>query len=151
MARESIFARKKREKGTDWHRQLTEDELFKISESILNDIAYGNMDSPEDKQYLMSIEISRSLYKFCYLRWTSLEYIVKGLNAYRNNMSFIGNEADNAENFEKYTVLVKCEEFYKNILIIINSYWQSYDQSYIESMIALCKSNRGVISPNRII
>ena len=151
MARESIFARKKREKGTNWHRQLASNDLFKMSESILNDMAYSNMDNPEDKQYLYTVEIMESLWNFCNLRYSTLNYIHDGLVRLRTDNAYVGNLGDNVQFFNVFNNIEVSTGLYNALRFDAQQYLQTYIQSYVDHMIELCKQYRNYIAPNRFI
>lgn len=74
MAKESIFARKKREMGTNWVNEIHPDKLFNMCENIFNDIAYGNLTSNEDKWYLVSEPVLDTLINFCEYRLANVKY-----------------------------------------------------------------------------
>lgn len=65
MARESIFARKRKQLGHNWVAVSGPDDLANMVEQILVDISYGNLSSPEDKWTLIEKNLLDQVELFC--------------------------------------------------------------------------------------
>lgn len=152
MARESIFARKKRERGSNWVNEIRPDELTKMCENILNDIAYGNLSSNEDKWYLVSDPVINSLINFCNMRYFALEYVNRCIELYRNSQAnLVANGGDNTMYAAVYENINTCYLFYGRVLGYLKSYYITKDPTCMINLYSDCAEHRNWINPNRFI
>lgn len=153
MARESIFARKKRERGTNWVNEVKPDELIKMAENIFSDISYGNLSSNEDKWYLVSEPIQNALIEFCKIRCGNLGYIVRCMDEYRNTQTAFFNGGDNAINNVIWENVYNCYVFYDTARQYLEMYKMTHDPTCMINLYLLASNQKfkNLICPNRFI
>ena len=151
MAKESIFARKKRENGANWVNEIKPDELIKMAEKILSDISYGNMSSNEDKWYLVSEPVQNALIAFCTNRYNNLGYIVRCMDEYRNTQAAFFNTGDNAMYDVVWENVYNSYVFYATAKQLLETYRVTYDPTCMIKLYSDASKYKNVIMPNRFI
>ena len=151
MAKESIFARKKRENGANWVNEIKPAELIKMSEKILSDISYGNMSSNEDKWYLVSEPVLNALIAFCTNRCNNLGYIVRCIDEYRNTQTAFFNNGDNAMYDVVWENVYNSYVFYATAKQLLETYRVTYDPTCMIKLYSDASKYKNVIMPNRFI
>jgi hypothetical protein len=147
MARDSIFTRKRKEKGKEWLKVTNPNELIKMSENILSDIAYGNLSSDEDKWNLVDPVVLQSLLEFCKTRAQNLYYIAIAMQKYRDT----AEEADNASHSIIFDNTCKSLEIYNTCLTCIDGYMKTGDKSYMINLYARLGELKNYINPSKFI
>jgi hypothetical protein len=147
MARESIFARKRKEKGKEWLKVTNPNELLRMSENILSDIAYGNLSSTEDKWTIVDPLVLQSLLEYCNTRAQNLYYIAMAMQKYRETAS----EADNVSHSVLFDNVCKSLELYNTCLTCIDGYIKSQDKSFMINLYARLAELKNFISPTKFI
>ena len=153
MARESIFARKKRERGSNWVNEIKPDELIKMAENILSDISYGNLSSNEDKWYLVSEPVQNALIAFCTNRCNNLGYIVRCMDEYRNTQTAFFNNGDNAMYDVVWENVYNSYVFYATVKQLLEAYKVTKDPTCMINLYSLAANQKykNLIMPNRFI
>lgn len=156
MARETSLSRKRRENGKNWVNTTKPDELVRMAENILTDIAYGNVNSVEDKWDLVSPPVLNALNVFCTNRYNNLNYITRCIESVRlYNAAFSETGLDNAMYAVIYENINRSCELYANIITLVQGYMYTQDPTCMLKLYSLFddahKSNRNLIQPNRFI
>lgn len=162
MARESIFTRKRKERGKNWFNELKPDELIRMSENILTDLSYGNL-SNNDKWDLVQESVLDGLIAFCKARVRNIEYPVRCMDFYRQQQAML-NGGDNVIYSPIWENMLGCYRFYSSVLGYLEAYKASgkavdaqgnfigyNDRTCMINIISLCANNKNLISPNRFL
>ena len=156
MARQTVFQRWKSERGQDWPNKLNPDEIIRMSENILQDIAYGRLYSNEDKWFLVSEPVINALISFCDSRCRNLEYLVRCMQQYRDIQTQYFNNGDNAVYSYMWENVSGSYALYSNIKYYLEQYKLTGDPTCMIGLYSLFdeskhKGAKNLIFPNRYI
>lgn len=150
MARESIFARKRKERGKEWYNELKPDELIRMSENILTDIAYGNLSSVQDKWDLVNDCVIESLIAFCSTRCNNLAYICRCMKFYRDCQSNLGG-GDNILYANNWDNIYNSYQLYHYLCEYLTQYKRDKAATLMVNVYSLCANFKNYINPNRFL
>jgi len=147
MARESVFSRKRKEKGKDWLKVTNPNELIKMSESILSDIAYGNLSSNEDKWTMVDPIVQNAILSFASERVKNLYYLANSMHEHRAKST----EQENVLNSVLFENIMKSYDAYNCVVSCLNGYLQTQNPTYMINMYAKLSELKNYICPGRFI
>lgn len=153
MARENVFQKKRKERGSNWVNEIKPDELIRMSENILTDISYGNLSSNEDKWNLVSEPVQDALISFCTNRRNNLSYVVKCMDEYRNTQTALFNGGDNALYSAIWYNVYNSYVLYASLVQLLESYKATKDPTCMINLYSLVSNQKykNLIIPNRFI
>jgi hypothetical protein len=153
--KESIMSRNRRERGKNWIGELTIPKLFNMTESIVFDMACGNM-SDDDNNDLLNKNLCESIINFCDLRCHNLGQYVNLMDQYRQEISTtVEGQAYNQIHDPCHSNLKGCLDVYKAVRDYIEQYMNTQNKSYLEALYSYLGSDkpsrRNFVFINRLI
>lgn len=149
MARESIFAKKRKQLGHNWVQVSKPNDLASMVEQILVDISYGNLCSPEDKWTLIEHNLIEQISAFCFRRMTAYKLMAKS-----NGLGmFFASETEWERYYCMFMNFMQAAWLYTDLYNCVSGYMMTQDPTYMRHFYAvLSDSNyKAFIKPNNLI
>lgn len=153
--KESVISKNRRERGKAWVIETQAIKLFNMTESIIFDMACGNM-TDEDNNDLLNDTLANSIINYCDLRCFSLSPYVNLMTMYRTSIAnTLEGQAYNQIHDVYYKNLVSHLEVYAAVRDSLKQYIATQNRSYLESLYNFlsCEKpcRRGVVYINRLL
>lgn len=151
MARETVFQKQRREKGTNWANELKPTDMYRLAPQILYDIANNSYTSNEDKWTLATVGVLNALVSYTKTKELNLFFILEGLkrnvtayNAF-GDTGLVNQQAVLLQNVEK------SYELYHYIAPLFEQFMYTMNPVCMTSAIIRISQDKNYISPNNFI